>query len=185
MFENKEVFQKIDKTILEYHITVEELKKQLNILDDDFDSDYLLSIIHAASDYVEQRINQDINIKSNTLNIYNTSIDSIKLFDIPFNSITSISGTTTDNQIINITDYDVELLPYAFKIYFNQNHIYNHLQINFKSGYKIENVPASLKQAILIKANDLYDTERSGYSFNVQKNDVVEILLNNYSNIRF
>ncbi len=142
----------IEKTVTAYRVTAAEVKKQLNIeathVDDD---DYILTLIEAATNYISGYICADVEKTDCVLEVEDTEVKIIN--NAPFLSLTEV--TNSDN--VDVTDQcKVHATYSAFTITFPEVENY---KIEWVSGYK--NLPPALKQAIVIKAADLFDPERS------------------------
>ncbi len=169
------------KTKSNYHIELSEAKKHLRI-DNDFidDDDYLTSLIKSAVEICENYIEKDIAITDNLLKLNDYSgIDII----ITEGNLIDITGITINEIPINITDCKIKQYRDYFIIELPEYHN-GELTVNFKTGYV--DLPNSIKSAILITLGDLYDVDRSNYTFSNYKNNAVsERLLNFYKAIYF
>lgn len=160
---------KINKTNKQYtEIQLSELKQQLNIDSDYTDEDsYLESLIDASVDFCENLAGFDIVSTDNELLVNDFNSNSINIYEQNFSGITSI---TLNSETIN--DYTIEEYHTKFKIEFTDSMI-GDLKINFKTG----DLKARYKQAILIKASDLYDAERQSYTSLNHNENIIKYLL--------
>ncbi|MFW5847938.1 MAG: head-tail connector protein [bacterium] len=163
---------KIKKTNKQYNqIELDYLKKQLNIDLDYTDEDsYLESLLEASIDYCETFLGSDIVKTDNEVTFKEFNSNSVSIYESFFNEITSIY---IDNK--KITDFEIDEYLIKFNISFDSN-LKGDLKIKFRTGN--ETIKPKHKQAILIKASDLYDAERQSYNYNVNHNDnVLKFLL--------
>ena len=152
----------ITKTKLYYPITLTEAKRHLRI-DEDFnqDDDYISGLIVAATRKAEEFIGKDIAYTNNVIPFDNFMSDQIVYDEGNLNSVTSI-----------VTDSSVLITPNKVRTYRNVFYIElptwidsNPLTLTFKTGFNVGQIPLDIKQSILIKIADLYDGERSSYTF--------------------
>jgi len=146
------------------------LAKHLNLDDDLIDIQYLEYLIESAVDWVEGRINKDIASTTSKLVIYDFSGNRIDIERGGFSGLTSI---TIDSQIVD--NYRVINTPFKTIIELIDNKLFGDLELIYTSGgQSVKN----FKHACLIKASDLYDTDRSDYSNSLNNNNIVMRLLN-------
>ncbi|MFW5890586.1 MAG: head-tail connector protein [bacterium] len=158
--------KKINKQYTE--IQLDDLKKQLNIdLDYNNEDSYLESLIEAAIDFCENLAGFDIVSTDNELLVKDFNSNSINIYEQNFSGITSITLNSEE-----ITSYTIEEYYTKFKIEFTDSMI-GDLKINFKTG----DLKARYKQAILIKASDLYDVRQSYTSLNHNENIIKYLLM--------
>lgn len=165
-----------EKTL--YHITLDEAKQHLRI--DSGETSYdteITSLIQTAYQICENYIAKDIAKTTTTLNIYDFSGSEIEIGE---GNYISISG---------ITDEDGNDLSYVVKKVYNSSFIIEldndvnnkDITVVYITGYNENKLPSPIKQAILMKISDLYDTERTSYiTTGIKKNDSIELLLNPY-----
>ena len=160
---------KIKKTNKQYsEIQLSELKQQLNI-DADYTAEdtFLTSLIEASVEYCENLAGFDIVSTDNELLVKDFNSNSINVYEANFSAITSI---TLNSETIN--DYEVEEFYSKFKIEFTDS-MSGDLLINFQTS----DLKARYKQAILIKASNLYDVERQSYTSLSHNDNVLKYLL--------
>jgi len=188
----------LTKTKISYPLSLSEVKRHLR-LDNDFvdDDDYIMTLINAGTQIAENYIGKDIALTSNTLRIDNFGTflannqsvnitagfngDYIKIFDGNFLSVTSVlDGNSNPIGTIAQTSKHEDY----FLIEWVQSITGDPITINYLTGFNDTiTIPEVIKQAILVKISDLYDSERSSYNFNSsKKGDVFENLLNFYKN---
>lgn len=173
----------ISKTKLYYPVTLTEAKRHLRV-DEDFiqDDDYIQGLIAAATLKAESYIGKDVALTSNVIPFDNFMSDQIIFDEGNFNSLTSI-----------ITDASVLITPVKVRNYRNVLYIElpsfidkNLITLTFKTGFDTGKCPADIKQAILIKIGDLYDGERSSYTFTSSRNtNAFERLLDSHKILIF
>ncbi|WP_430811272.1 MULTISPECIES: head-tail connector protein [unclassified Carboxylicivirga] len=142
----------IEKTVTAYRVTEAEVKKQLNIEPEHVEDDaYIRSLIEAATNYISGYICADVEVTDCVLEVEESEVEIVN--NAPFLSLT----TVTNADGVDVKDQcKVHATYSAFTITFPERGNYT---ITWKSGYK--NLPPALKQAIIIKAADLFDPERS------------------------
>lgn len=152
-------------------ITVNQLAKHLNLDDDLIDVEFLESLIEAAVDWCEGRVNSYLVNTTTKLIIYNFSGTNIRIDKGNVNSISSIKVNgevyTDGYKLIKHTNSATIILNTAVSS--------SEIEIEYKGG---NNTKKNYLHAILIKAADFYDVERSDYSHGVNNNNVVMRLLN-------
>lgn len=154
--------------------TVAEAKKQLNI-EAEFteDDNYIESLIDVAIESVEDDTNSDIMDVSNVLTYRigdggETGIQTIYTIpQSPFQSFTKLE-TSPDGATFT------EVPATAYKVTSNNLFITVELlstlclclclRLSYKTGYPTANLPAKLKQAVILRTTDLFDNERQGYN---------------------
>jgi hypothetical protein len=165
------------KTKLNYPLSLNEVKRHLR-LDNDFidDDDYIDNLIIVATQYCENYIGKDIAHTQNTLRIDDWDGDFIKIYDGNFISANTSTGTILQTS----AHYDY------FQIEFTNQITVDPLNLTYYTGFIIDTTPEIIKQAILVKVSDLYDNERGSYGYGGSRyNNVIEMLLSSYVNIRF
>lgn len=162
------------KTITNYQVSVAEVKKQLNIdLDFTEDDDYIQVLIEAATDYISGEISADVEVTENKLTIKDPG-NVITVHQAPLIEVDSIVADEIELTEIEVTPswtcFDVAL-PDA---------VFAKVELTFRTGHL--NLPAGLKQAIIIKAASLYDQERSTLVIgaSVSKTNVIDSLVTKY-----
>ena len=147
-------------------ITVDQLKRQLNIDLSYTDEDsFLETLIQASVDYCEDMLGADIVITDNEVTFKDFSSNSIS---IPESNLSGVTSITLNSE--EITEYEVTEHLIKFTIDFEQV-LSGDLTVNFKTGSN--NIKPKHLQAILIKASDLYDAERQSYNYGLNHNDKV------------
>lgn len=153
--------------------TLDELKRQLNIPVEFTDDDPILTdLLAVAVETVEDDTHSDIMETANVLE-HKLSIDgttsrlarTIYIYQAPVKTVDKIE-TTTDGQ--NWTELDAT--KYGYEVKFNRVEITIFEQIDaravkftFKTGFADAKRPVKLKQAVILKAADMFDPERSNY----------------------
>lgn len=169
------------------HIVAADIKLQLNIPSTDTDHDsFIATLIKPAEKYAENYINGYISTTSLKYQAFNYSGQTIRINATPFISITSIKTGIAGETLAEIaaTDYHVEKHNTYFIIHFVNSLNVEEIEIIFSTGYATNKIPDDIKQACIIIAADLFDINRSNYSYTVSNNRIVEKLLNPYIMIR-
>ena len=173
----------ITKSKLIYPLSLSEVKRHLR-LDNDFvvDDDYLMTLISAATQMAENYIGKDIAQTRNTLRIDDFSGDFVKVYEGNFISVESTkdSNNTAIGTVKQTSKHDD-----YFQIEWTSSISSDPLTITFLTGFNENETTELIKQAILIKTADLYDSERSSYAFGGSKNtNVFETILNYYKSLQ-
>lgn len=167
-----------------YPVALCEVKRHLRI-DNDFtdDDDYLSGLIEAATNMAENYIEKSIAKTLVELRIDDFSCDYIKIFDGNFLSVVSVLDSTdvslgTIHQTSKHDDF--------FSIEWEESICSDPIKINYYVGFEEDSTPALIKQAIMIKIADLYDSQRADLNWSgLTNNRVFEEILNYYKNYRF
>lgn len=160
------------KTISKQHsIDIQDVKTNLQILSGDTSNDTLIqSLIDAAIDYCESRVgNIALNTKELTISNYRFGSE-IQIDDTNLSAVTSLS---IDG--VAVIDYKLYIGSSYSVIKLNNPITADTILINYVAGFT--NIQPRYKQAIIIKASDLFDTERTNYSYNVTANNCIDRLL--------
>lgn len=165
------MYKETEITLKDYStISVNKLVNHLNLDSDLVDAEFLQSLIEASVDWIEERINGFIVPTTISLNVYEFSGDKIVIDHRFFNSITSF----TVNDLL-FTDYYIVKKEYSTEIRFKNYLSESKVSITYQSGLTPKK---SFIQATIIKASDLYDTDRSDYSVGLTNNNTVLRLIN-------
>jgi len=149
------------KTKTNYPVSVEEAKRHLRIDDSwDKDDDYIRNLIKAATQKAEEYIGKDIAETSNVLKIRDYAGSDFYVQEGNFISLTSVQQS---DEATSITVDHTEIYYNQFYVELSSSVSQDPLYINYKTGFLVNTVPALIKQAILVKIGDLYDSERGSY----------------------
>lgn len=150
----------ITKVKTSYPVTLQDAREHLR-LDDDFirDDRYITGLIPVATRAAEDRIRKDISRTTNVLKLYNFAGSVIKLNQGNLISITAI--TTKEDPLVPLENYVVYIHSDRFQIALDDHVSTDELSVTFETGYLPEILPATIRQAILIKLADLYDLDRA------------------------
>ena len=172
------------KTKISYPLTLSEVKRHLRI-DPEFDEDddYLNGLIFTGTQIAENFIEKDIAKTLTVVRFDEFNSDWIRINDGNFLSLVSVhdkndASLGTVHQTSKHDDF--------FQIEWTTIIDSDPVEITYYSGFEPGTCPPILKQAILIKIGDLYDSARSDYNWNgMQDNKVFEQILSYYKIIRF
>lgn len=170
------------------HITLAEAKTHArvhpNFLDDDT---YLAGLIITATDTAEKYIQNHIAATTIKAKEKTFTGKELTIMEGNFQAITSISYLDKNGAAVDLlaADYEVEAEEFYFRIFLKNNiSAAKDLEINFTTGFTAASIPPVIKQAVLIKLVDFYDTERGSYtSGTFQLNKAFESLLNYHRKI--
>jgi len=172
----------ITKSKALYPISLAEAKRHLRV-DVDFrdDDDYIENLITAATTLAENYINKDIAKTTNTLRIYDFSSDYLEVYE--GNYISIIDVVDSNDASIGTLDYILNH-DNSFIVEWTDTITTDPITLTYYTGY--DECPVLIKQAILTKIGDLYDSARSNFAWNgMQDNKVFETILNFYIEQRF
>lgn len=155
--------------------TIAEVKKQLNISDDFTDDDNMITLLlETAIEAVEDDTHSDLldtaNVLEHDLTAANYDAAAVNLPRLiyinqaPVKVVSKIElwdGTTWTE--INAGLYSVSILFNRVELRIFESHTAKKIKFTFTSGYTDAKRPKRLKQAVILKAADLFDTERSNY----------------------
>lgn len=154
--------------------TIAELKTQLNIPVEFTDDDTLLTdLLDIATETVEDDTHSDILNVANLLEHDNTDIQKneqsiqsiIHIYQAPVNDVSKIEKYTGGEWAeIPATDYKIVTKFTRVEIFFNTTHTAEKIRFTFSTGFEDAKRPKKLKQAVILKAADLYGVERSDYA---------------------
>jgi len=175
----------ITKVKSDYIISLSEVKQHLRVDTEDEDN-YILQLIKASVNYAEQYIQKDIAVTANTLVIKSFSGSVIEVDEGNLVSITSVKDEELTSYSES-THYELTKYDSHFEIDFSDSNVYfndEDITLVFVTGYTLDTLPASIRQAIYIKVADLYDVDRTSYGFNSYERNAAqnafESLLNYY-----
>ncbi len=154
--------KQITKTKVSFPVSLDEAKRHLRV-DETFeiDDDFIQGLIFAATLRAEQYIGKDIALTNNVLILDDFCSDTLFYDEGNFNSLTSI----IDDASISYSPLKTRTFRNGFYLEFSSVIDTDILTISFKTGFNYNQCPQDIKQAILIKISDLYDSERSDYQF--------------------
>ncbi|WP_159521736.1 head-tail connector protein [Sunxiuqinia indica] len=160
-----------EKTKVASPITLDEAKAQLQIEDFDNDDDYITGLIDVATELVEDDCNADMLETTNALEVkLNCGFQTLwRIMQAPFLSLTSVEVYDGTNwTTVEASTYEAEKAFHYFEVEFSSTPAGNieKVRFTFKTGYTTAKLPKRLKQAVLVKSADMYDTERQSYNLN-------------------
>lgn len=189
MFNNELIINKTGENVLYSHVQVSEVKDQLSIQKSETDDDsFIASKILAASLDAKGYVDHYFNKTELSYKIYNFEASRLKFPISPLLKISMIR--VSDNgvdwtDLVEFTDFIVDKTSSEFGIIFASVIKYDYLELDFIVGFEIGNLPENVRAAIVLKAGDMFDSERSGYNpQKVSVNGAYHALLNPYMNFR-
>ena len=171
------------KTKTNYPVSLGEAKRHLRVEEDwHDDDDYIDQLIKAATQKAEQYIGKDIAETTNVQTLYDFYGDAVKIEECNFLSFTQ---AVTDTSTLATVDYTEIFYNYA-NIEFTSTVDSDPLTITYVTGYDETEVPALIKQSVLVKIADLYDVDRQSYlEGNIRSNKAFESLLDSFRYVTF
>jgi hypothetical protein len=174
----------LTKTRVIYPVSLCEIKRHLRI-DNDFvdDDNYLIQIRNSAVQLAENYLNKAIAKTSNVLRINNFNSDTIKIYEGNFLSMISVLNSSS---VAITTTYTTNVHYDFFTLYWSAYVCSDPIYLNFYTGYEEDVCPELIKQSILIKTADLYDSQRADTAWGGLTNQrVFENILDGFTAIRF
>lgn len=170
---------KLTKTKLYFPVSLYEAKRHLRV-DESFndDDDYINGLIETATALAENYTNKDIAKTENELFLYDYSGDYINILEGNFLSLISI----TDSNDASIGSVDKEIINQnGVEFYLTSSIASDPVKVKFYTGFDEDKCPKLIKQGILTKVADFYDTARSNFGWNgMTDNKVFETIMNHY-----
>lgn len=166
-------------------VTLDEAKRQLNIEPEETEDDQAINdLILVATEMVEDDINADILVTTNTLEHTDSQPFQrlIRIVQAPLKTFTKIEQLI-DGSFVEIpsANYTVLKMYGYISIELDKTPESKTLKFTFDTGFAASKIPKKLKQAVLLKVADLFDTERQGYSASsLQKNDAYQHLISKH-----
>jgi hypothetical protein len=156
------------KTKTDYHITLDQVKRQLNFdPDETVDEIYLNDLVKDSLDFIERKTGRDIAKTTNSLIEYDYTGDFIRVYESNYRSLTSIDY---DGSSIDPANCKIQIFPDWFEITFPSSISCDKLTLAFETGYATaNNLPPMLKRCILMKLTDLHDVERGSLTSDFNK----------------
>jgi hypothetical protein len=167
-----------------YPVSLCEIKRHLRI-DNDFtdDDDYLIQIRNSAVQLAENYLNKAICKTSNELRIDEFNSDTIKIYEGNFLSMISVLNASS---VAITTTYTTNSHYNFFTIEWTSSVCSDPIYLNFYTGYEEDACPELIKQAILIKIGDFYDSQRADVAWSGLTNQrVFESILDGFTAVRF
>jgi uncharacterized phiE125 gp8 family phage protein len=165
----------IESTKTVYHVELEEAKQQLNLDDEFYDDDLLVSqLIEDATQEVENYIESHIAKTSNTLEVYDFLGNTVCIKKSPLISIDTISylDSNGNSQSITVADCTIRKSNQKIEIELDNSYDTDKLTVVFQTGFtNQETCPSALKRFILRRVADLYDVERGSKISGAYKDD--------------
>jgi len=166
------------KEKISYTASMRDVHDHLRISDDE-DDNYLRRLIAVATQEAEANLGMSIAYTKNTFIIDDFMNDKIEIFEGNYKSVLSIQNDTSTN-----IDYKkVNVNGNKFIIELNSYVSSDPLTVIFYTGFNEDDENnefyESSKQYILVRIADMYEPERSSYSFgNLKANNHIDNLLN-------
>lgn len=164
--------------------SLSEVKKQLNIPDEFTDDDEMLALLlDTATEAVESDTHSDLldtaNVLEHDLTAANFSADAVNvprliyINQAPVRSVSNIEiWDGSDWTELLASNYNVNAIFNRVEIRLFDNIEATKIKFTFTTGYTDSKRPKRLKQAIILKAADLFDTERSNYVVGASNSDL-------------
>lgn len=172
------------KTKIGEVLELEEVKRHLRI-DPTYteDDNYIEGLIPAAVTIAENFIEKDIAKTLTELRIDDFQGDWIRINDGNFLSLYEVLNSS---DVSIGTVYQTSKHNDFFQIEWTTSLSSDPIKIKYYTGFEDGSVPAAIKQAILIKIADLFDSARSNFSWDgMRDNKVFEAILTPYKGIFF
>lgn len=169
----------ITKVKSDYLIGLSEAKQHLRVDTTDEDA-YISNLIKAAVGMAENYIQKDIVPTVNTLVMNDFSGTLVEIDEGNFVSLTSVKDAGNNS----LTYSELEIFDSFFRFELDASQNDATINVVFNTGFSNTTLPATIRQAVLIKLADLYDVDRNTYGFQTYQknlaNNAFESLLNYY-----
>lgn len=187
MFNGRYIEVRNPDELITQHVTVDEVKQQLNLLPSETeDEPFITRLIEAASKDARAHCDHYFDKVKAGYKLYNFSGSELDIPLCPYLSmdLIRVSDNGTDwTDLVENEDYIIQPALNNFGIFFADKVEYPYVEVSFYLGY--ENIPANAKHAIILKAADYFDSERSNYAPNKVANLMTyERLLEEYYSFR-
>jgi len=146
-----------------YPVTIERLKRNLRIDEDDNSQDYYLEeIIESVTNSVQTSIGRQI-ARATYIAYLDDFDEELELTLGPVNEINSIKYYDTSNQqqTMSASDYILDNSELTARLRFLQTYSvyperFNAIEIEFENGWEKDEIPAELKDAIVLLCTERY-----------------------------
>lgn len=188
MFDGKFVLNQESKIRKETHVSVEDVKHNVNLRPEEvYDDEFIYGLIEAAIEDAEMYTGMNLALNEFIFYAFNFKGNLFPIQEAPFSTLTSLQTsvdgiTWTD---VDAATYNIKKERNQFIIYFDEYVEYERLKIVCESGFPVDKLPKNAWRAIVLKASDMYDTERQSYSAKAQDNGVYKNLLDSFYTIRW
>lgn len=171
-------------------ITLEEVKTHLKV-EDDAEDGLVYSYMLAAVKWAEERTRRAI-----ALNDYLIVRDHFPIgaWQLPLGKVQSITNVqyidvdgntqtwpTSEYEIDLATDFQARLQPKSTKSWPSTGTYLSAARVTMRAGWNPENVPYTLKQALLMKVADFYEVRAPGDPLATSLDTAADILLTGWS----
>ena len=167
MYNDKFILNLDSSTLINTHVTLDEVKSNLHIDTSEIDDDARITrLIKAASEDARNYCDHYFSLTELAYIGFNFSVDALyKMRVSPFSSLESFE--TSDDGItwteikaaINIEKRDSD-----FTFHFDGGLTATYIRFTIRVGYIADQIPENAKDAIVVKASDKFDTESSSYA---------------------
>ena len=164
-------------------VTLSEAKAHLRVTDTDED-DLIETFIGGACNLVEQKTNRSYVPRSYRVDMSGFQ-DSVDLYGVPLNEITSVQYYDSDNALQTVTSTDYSISQTDGKLIFNSDYSFpsvygrhDAVQITYVAGYDMLSIPDAAKAAVLLIVGDMFENrEAQIIGLNVMQNMTVASLI--------
>ena len=190
MFNDKEKEIQTSKKRISNGIELDDVKHNLRLSPDETDwDDEILRKISAAITAAENYCDHHFSLTEYEFKRYNFNDTEWKIRKSPFNELVSIESSDDDVSFTDISSsVTVEEGESFFTIHFEGGIDTTVVKIKFRVGFSERSLlddASDAYEAIVVKASDMYDTERSSYAQKEKNQKVFETLLGSYQNRRW
>jgi hypothetical protein len=188
MFDGNFVLNQESKIRKEAHVSVEDVKHNVNLRTEEmYDDEFIALLIDAAIEDAEMYTGMNLALNEIAFKMYNFSGNILPIQESPLSDIV-LFQSSTDGIVwttIPASSYMVKKERNQFIIYFNDIVEYTYLKLTIDVGFDVDKLPKNAWRAIVLKASDMFDTERGNYSAKAQNNNVYKSLLDSFYTIRW
>lgn len=187
MYNGETIINLDSSSTLDTHVQLSEVKHNLHIQNDETEDDlFITGLIESASTSAQKYC--DHYFASTELDFlgYNFKESTYKMRISPFQSLENFEVSDNNTDWTDITSsVFVEKRDSSFILHFEEEVDSTYIRFTVKVGYATDKLEADARAAIIVKASDLFDTERSSYIQKLTNNRTFETLLGAYVNTRW
>lgn len=188
MFDGNFVLNQESKIRKEAHVSVEDVKHNVNLRPEEvYDDEFISGLIEASIEDAEMYTGMNLALNEYTFKAFNFKGNIFPIQESPFSKLTSIQTSVngTDWTDVVADSFEIKKERNQFIVYFNEYVEYERLKLVFEAGFPVDKLPKNAWRAIVLKASDMFDTERGNYSSKAQNNGAYHALLNSFYTIRW
>lgn len=187
MYNGKQVINLDSTTRLDVHVQLDEVKHNLHIEPEETDDDSEISAnIEVAATAAKNYCDHYFAHTELEYLGYNFNETEFRVQMSPFESLVSFETSEDNVDWTDMTaDVAVEKRPSGFTLHFEDGLEATYIRYTLRVGYATDELPEDARGAIIRKASDIFDTERSSYTTKLVNQRTFEMALGSYVNARW